>query len=209
MRISAVRCGMLLVVLVVLTLIPSASSSAQDLAVLRAGSLNKVLTGVEEVSRATGQPVSREMVMGMATEVFGRDPSEFLDLDRPTAIAMPAEGMMLQQDGVVAAVPVTDVGAAMEALTARFPTHTVDGELHTFTSEEGPSLYVIASEDYVRLGANADLVTRTNPLEAGGSGSDLSLEIYLEPVAPMIEANLSPRPRLSTVQIFCSPGGQE
>ncbi len=190
MKSITLRHGTLLVVAILFTVVPPTSTSAQDLAILRANSLNDVINGVEEISRAAGQGISREMIMGMAAGTLGKDPNEFLDLDRPMAIAMPLQGMMLQENGVVAAIPVTDAAAAIEALGTHFPNHTVEGELHSFTNEYGPSLYLIASNDYVRLGGDADLVANTNPLETDGTGSDLSLEIFLEPIAPMIEANL-------------------
>jgi len=190
MRSTALRHGTLLVVAILVTVVPATSISAQDLAILRAESLNEVISGFEEISRATGQEISREMVLGMAAGFTGKDPAEYLDLDRPIAIAMPVQGMMLQENGVVAAVPVTDAAAAIEVLANQFPNHTVDGELHSFTNESGPSLYLIATNDYVRVGGDADLVVSTDPLAAEATGADLSLEIFLEPVAPMIEANL-------------------
>lgn len=190
MRISAARFGMFVVVTVVMTLVPSASTSAQDLAVLRAESLNTVIDGVEAISSAAGQDVSREMIMGMASGVFGRDPSEVLDLDRPVVIVMPLAGMMLQEEGAVAAVPVKDATAAMEAMAAHFASHTVDGELHTFSNDLGSNVYLIETDGYLKLGSNADLVVSTDPLAGKATGSDLALDLFLEPIAPMIEANL-------------------
>jgi len=190
MKITPARRGMHVVIGVLITLGLGTSPSAQDLAVLRAESLNKVIDGVEAISRATGQEVSREMITGMASGFFGRDLSEFLDMDRPVGVALPLAGMMMQQNGVVAAVPVIDAAAAIEALTAQFAGHTVEGGLHSFTTEQGPVLFLIESDGYLRLGGDADLVTGADPLAGEATGWALSLEIFLEEVAPMIEANL-------------------
>jgi len=96
MRITPVSRGALCVVSILIFLGSPAPSSAQDLLVARAESLNKVFDGMEAISNAAGQPFSREMVLGMGSEIFGSDPSGFLALDRPVAALMPMEGMMMQ-----------------------------------------------------------------------------------------------------------------
>jgi hypothetical protein len=191
MRITLVSRGALCVVSFLIALGAPPSSSAQNLLAARAESLNEVFDGMEEISSAVGQNLSRERVLGMGSEIFGSDPSEFLALDRPVAALMPMEGMMLQQKGVVVAVPVTDAAAAIEALASRFPDHAVEGELHTFSTDQGPVLYLTAANGYLKLGGDADLVTRIDPLAAGPTGSTLSVELFVEPIAPMIEANLA------------------
>jgi hypothetical protein len=168
----------------------AASLSAQDLAVLHARSLNDVFDGVERISKASGQPVDRQELMGQATAMFGIDPGQFLDLERPVAVAMPVQGMMLQQNGLVAAVPVTDSAAAIDALKPLFESHTTDGELDVFSRAGQPMLYLMQAEGYVRVGGNRDLVTGFDPLAGVGAAADVSLEIFLEPVAPMISAGL-------------------
>jgi hypothetical protein len=190
MNFTSVRRGLIVVVGFLITFGLTTSPSAQDLAVLRAESLNKVIEGVEAVAVATGQPVSREMIMGMASGTFGLDPSEVLDLDRPLVVVMPLAGMMMQQQGVVAAVPVTDATAVIDALAVQFPDHTVEGELHTFATEQGPVLFLMETEGYLRVGGDADLVAGTDPLAGEATGSALSLEIFLEAVAPMLEGGL-------------------
>lgn len=183
--------GTLYVLSILLVLGATAPSPAQDLLVVRAESLNAVFDGMESISNAVGQDVGRQTVLGMGTEIFGTDPSGFLAFDRPVAALMPVEGMMLQQNGFVLAVPVSDAAAAITALETRLPNHAVEGELHSFSADEGPTLYLTAAEGYVRLGGNADLVKRVDPLANGPTGSALSAEIFLEPVAPMIQASLA------------------
>lgn len=190
MRITPVSRGALCVVSLLIAFVAPSPSSAQDLLVARAESLNEIFDVVEAISSAAGQDLSREMVLGMGSEIFGSDPSGFLALDRPVAALMPMEGMMMMQNGVVTALPVTDAAAAIDALASRFPNHTVEGELHTFSSDQGPALYLTAANGYVKVGGDADLVTRIDPLAGGPTGSTLSVELFLEPIAPMIEANL-------------------
>jgi hypothetical protein len=164
--------------------------SAQDLLVARAESLNRVLAGMETISSAVGQEFKRETVLGMGSEIFGSDPSGFLAMDRPVAALMPMQGMMMQQNGVVVAVPVTDAAAAIAALESRFPSHAVEGELHTFSTDDGPVLHLLIENGYLKLGGNAELVQQIDPLSYGPTGSTLAVELSVEAIAPMIEANL-------------------
>jgi hypothetical protein len=168
----------------------AAPSFAQDIAVVKLHSLNKVFDSVEAIAQATGQPVDRDMLMGMGLGMLGIQQPEFLDMEKPLAVVMPAEGMMLQQNGVVAAVPVKDAGAAIEALTTLFPTHTSEGELHTFATDQGPVLFLLVTDGYVRFGGNSDLVTRFDPLAGPAPTPAISVEIFLEAIAPMLDAGL-------------------
>lgn len=163
---------------------------AQELAVLHAQSLGDVFDGIERVSQAVGQPIARQQLMGMASGMFGIDPGEFLDFGRPVAVALPVQGMMLQQNGLVAAVPVSNADAAFAALEKLFDGHTVEGDLHVFSRADTPMLYLTLSEGYLRVGGSRDLVAGFDPLAGGDPKTDLSLEIFLEPVAPMISAGL-------------------
>jgi len=191
MRITPVNRGALFVVSILIVLGTPAPSSAQDLLVARAESLNEVFDGVEAISRAVGKDLTREMLLMMGSSVLGSDASGLIDLDRPVAAVMPVEGMMLMQKGVVVAVPVTDAAAAIDALASFFPNHAIEGEMHTFSSDQGPALYLTAADGYVKVGSNADLVTRNDPLAGEPTGSTTSVELFLEPIAPMIGANLA------------------
>lgn len=190
MRLTPMARGVLCVASILIALVVAAPSSAQDLVVARVESLNDLFDDFEAIASAVGQPMNREMVLGMGAQTFGSDPSAFLAMDRPVAAVMPVEGMMMMQKGVVVAVPVTDAAAAIEALASAYPNHQVEGDLHTFTSDEGPPFYLTAADGYVRVGGAANLVTTLDPLAGGPAGSTISIELFLEPVAPMIEANL-------------------
>jgi len=146
--------------------------------------------GIEAVAQAAGQPVDRSMLLGMGLSNLGIDNGEFLVLDKPVAVVMPVDGMMMQQKGFVASVPVTDAAPVIEALTARFATHTVDGKLHTFATDTGPVLFVLETQGYLRIGGSSDLVTRFDPIAGSQPTSAISLEVFLEPLAPMIQAGL-------------------
>jgi hypothetical protein len=201
--------GVVVGVVVLVMLGIAASSVAEDLGVVRAQSLNKVFDGIEAVAQATDQDVDRQMLMGMAVGMLGIEPSEFLDLDRPVAVVLPAEGMMLQQNGLVAAVPVTDAAAAIEALAALFPTHTTEGELHTFATEQGPVLFLMKTDGYIRIGGSSDLVTRIDPLAGREPMSALSLEIFLEPVSPMIEMGLQAAKERMKTELQAKPTDEQ
>jgi hypothetical protein len=190
MKITRVRRTVLCVVSVLVAAAVSAPCLAQDLVVARVESLDSLMADVEAIGTAIGQPVSKDMLLGMAGGFFGADPSGFLAMDRPVAAVLPVEGMMVPKTGVVVAVPVTNIEAALDALGTRFPNHTVNGEVHTFSAGEGPSLYLTTGDGYVRVGGMADLVKRIDPLANGPTGSTTSVEMFLEPVAPMIIASL-------------------
>jgi hypothetical protein len=191
MRITPVSRGALCVVLFLITLGAPTPSSAQELLVARAESLNEVFDDVEAIADAVGKDLSRGTLLMMGSSVLGTDATGFIDLDRPVAAVMPVEGMMLMQNGVVVAVPVKDAAAAIDALASLFPNHAVEGEMHTFSSDQGQALYLTAENGYVRVGGNADLVTRNDPLAGEPTGSTTSVELLLEPIAPMIGANLA------------------
>jgi hypothetical protein len=191
MRITRLSRGVLCAVSILIVLGAPAPSSAQELLVARADSLNQVFDDVEAIARAVGKDLSREMLLMMGSSVLGSDATAYIDLDRPVAAVMPVEGMMMMQKGVVVAVPVTDAAAAIDALASLFPNHTVEGELHTFSSDQGNALYLTAANGYLKVGGNADLVTSNDPFAAGPTGSTTSVELFLEPIAPMIGANLA------------------
>ena len=103
---------------------------------------------------------------------------------------MPLEGMAMQQKGLVGAVPVTDVAAAAAALSGRFGPHTEADGLHSFGEEGQPVLYAVEREGYLVVGASAELVRSADPLAAETPEGAIAAQIFLEPVAPMIQAGL-------------------
>jgi len=190
MKRTSQRRSMIVGAVVLIALGLATTGSTQELGVLRAQSLNRAFDSIEAISQAAGKPVNRQTMMGMATGMLGIDPGEFLDMERPVAVVLPVEGMMLKQNGIVASVPVTNATAAVEALAALFPNHTVDGSFHTFANDQGATLYLLENGDYLRLGGNSDLVNRFDPLSGAVGASALSFEIFLEPISPMIAAGL-------------------
>jgi hypothetical protein len=190
MQRTSSRRGLVRVTVILLVLAATTSVSAQNLALLQARSLDDVFDGVETVSEAAGEPVDREMLMMQASAMLGVDPGEFLDMDRPVAVVMPVQGMMLQQNGFVAAIPVSDTAAAIDALAGLFDSHTTEGDVHVFSKADQPLVYLIAADGYLRAGGNRDLVTGFDPLAGAKPANDLALEVFLEPVSPMIAAGL-------------------
>ena len=89
MRISPASRGALCVVSVLMAVAAPAPSSAQDLLVARAESLNAVFADVEAIARAVGKDISREMLLMMGSSILGSDATGYIDLDRPVAAVMP------------------------------------------------------------------------------------------------------------------------
>jgi hypothetical protein len=168
----------------------SQSLQAQEIGVLRVQSLNRVFDGVEAVAQAAGFPVDRQALLSTALGMTGFESSELLDMSKPVAVVVPVEVMMLQQNAVVAAVPVTDVAAAIALVEQRFVSRTSEGQLHTFATDQGPVLFLLEGDGYIRIGGSSELVSRVDPLAGEPSESAISLEIFLEPVAPMIHAGM-------------------
>ena len=104
----------LCVVSILIALLATTPSTAQDLLVARVDSLNEVFDDVEAIAQAVGQDLTREMLLMMGSSMLGSDATTIIDLDRPVAAVMPIEGMMLMQNGVVVAVPVIDATAAID-----------------------------------------------------------------------------------------------
>jgi hypothetical protein len=125
------------------------------------------------------------------------------------AVGLPVEGMMLQKNGFVAAVPVTDVTAALAAMEGRFANHSVEEGLHTFGTDEGPIFYARERDGYLLVGGNSDLVAGFDPLSVQTSGSTIALELFLEPVAPMIQAGLQAARQQVKTQMEQTAGSQE
>ncbi len=186
-RVSAL-CGMFLVVC--LALGAAAPAEAQQVAVVRVQSLDAALADIEAVAQAAGQPLNREAMVGMALGGLGITDASFLDFARPLVVTMPVEGMALQQKGLVGAVPVSDAAAAMSALSTRFGPHTEADGVHSFGGEDGAILHAVEKDGYLIVGGSADLVQTINPLDAGAPEDTISVEVFLEPIAPMLQAGL-------------------
>jgi hypothetical protein len=179
-----------MVLIVVLVLTISQSLQAQELGVLRAQSLDKVFDGIEAVAQAAGYDLDRQTMLSTALGMIDIESAELLDMSKAVAVVLPAEGMMLQQNGLVAAVPVTDVAAAIALIGEKYTSHTSEEQLHTFATDQGPALYLLEADGYIRFGGSSNLVTSFDPLAGQPPDSAISLEIFLEPVAPMIHAGI-------------------
>lgn len=169
-------------------------AAGQQLALLRVESLDGAFADLETLAEAVGTEFERGAVLGPAMQQFGIDDPSILDFKRPLVMVLPMEGMMLQQKGLVAAFPVTDSEKVFAALAAGFSGHEEIEGLHTYSNEAGPALFALGRDGYVIAGGTSDLVKRFDlgvGLDRGDAPpGNIMLDLYLEPVAPMLQMGL-------------------
>ena len=183
--------GVPVALILVLLALPA---SGQQLALLRVESLDGAFGDMEALATAVGTEFKRGDVLGPALSEFGITDSSLLDFKRPLVMVLPMEGMMMQQKGLVAAFPVAEAGPVFEALAGNFAAHEELEGLHTYSTEAGPSLYALSRDGYLIAGGTRELVQRFDlavGLDRGdGPPGNLMLDLYLEPVAPMLQMGL-------------------
>lgn len=174
-----------------LALLPAVSQAADnDIARLRVESLDALAADVERLAAAVGQPVSRDMLLGMGLQAMGIQSHDWIDGKRPIVVVFPLQGMSLGPAGIVGALPVSDAAPALNALEGMFKTHGIDGEVHTFSNETGGApIVAVARDGYLLVGGNADLLQGfdlSGVLTRGAlPPGNIALDIHLEPIAPL------------------------
>jgi hypothetical protein len=183
--------GVPVALLLALLALPAAG---QQLALLRVESLDGAFADLEALARAVGTEFERGTVLGPAMQQFGIDDPSILDFERPLVMVMPMEGMMMQQRGIVAAFPVTDAEKVFGVLAESFAGHEELEGLHTYSNDMGPVLHALFRDGYVIAGGSGDLVKKFDlgvGLDRGdGPPGNMMLDLYLEPVAPMLQMGL-------------------
>ncbi len=172
----------------VILLLWSAVAGARPLAQVRLSSLQAVLADVTTVASAAGRPVRGEDLLAELLEPFGLRELSALDATRPVVAALPLEGMLLQQRGVVLALPVAAAGPLYEVLAGDFASRGRDGELEVFSDAGGPVLYARERDGYVVAGhtrqlvADFDLAGIAAPLDGppGSVVAELDLDASVE-----------------------------
>ena len=175
-------------------LLCAGTAGGRPLAQVRVSSLQAVLADTATVATAAGQPVRGEDLLADLLGPFGLRDLSLLDATRPLAAVLPLEGMLLQQRGVVVALPVRAARPLFEALVGNFTSRGMDGDLEVFSDASGPALYAQERDGYVVAGqtrqlvADFDLAALRTPLD-GPPGSVVA-ELDLEPLAPLLLAGL-------------------
>ncbi|MDF1552838.1 MAG: hypothetical protein P1P84_07240 [Deferrisomatales bacterium] len=188
---SAVSAGCRAAVALLLCVGPA---GAGPLAQVRIRSLQAVYADAATLAAAAGRPERGEDLLGALLGPFGLRDLSVLDGTRPLAAVLPLEGMLLQQRGVVVALPVAAAGPLLDALGGNFPSRGRDGGLEVFSDAGGPVLYAQERDGYVVAGqtrqfvAAFDLAALRAPLD-GPPGSVVA-ELDLEPLAPLLLAGL-------------------
>jgi hypothetical protein len=161
----------------------------QDLLTVRVESLDAALGDVTTIAAAAGQPMTKDQLLAPMLSQLGIDDLSFLDWKSPAAMVMPMQGMMLQQKGLLLALPVADAEKAIELLASKFASHAVEEDLHVLSTDAGPQLYVASHDGYLTAGGSKDLL-RGFDLSAALSRPDappgnLVVDFNVEPIAPM------------------------
>ena len=189
----AARHIILLLILAFASQLPAAASDA-PIARIRVESLDDALADAGRLASPAGHEVSREQVLSMALAAFGVTEASWLDGTRPIVAVLPMAGMLLGEKGIVAAFPVTDAAAAIEAIAASFDGHSTVDDLHHLVRGEETSLFVIPTEGYliaspareIALAFELNTALATDDLPPG----NIVFEVLLEPLAPLAQMGL-------------------
>jgi hypothetical protein len=171
--------------------VPS-DAAGSDLMLLRLESLDAAL---EDARTLHGKDELSLEMFDEALGLFGIEGSSHLETGRPLAIVMPMQGLMLAQRGLVAALPVRDIGAVLDSMAASFERHSVEDDgLQVFGTDQGMTVYVRPEEGYLILGGNRDLVAgfeaRAALAPEAGPPGNLRMDLHLAQAAPMVKMGL-------------------
>lgn len=183
----------------------AAAAADQDIATLRVSSVNAVLGDLERLAATLGLPVDGDEVLDGAMAPLQLPGLALIDRSRPAALVFPARGLAVGANALAGALPVSDVEAALLLLEERYETHGVNGSTHTFSRSGGTSLVVRAEEGYLVVGLDPTVVGNVDLAAVLGGGDlppgNISLDIYLEEVAPVVQAGLLQGRQMVQVQM--------
>jgi hypothetical protein len=95
---------------------------------------------------------------------------------------------------LVGVFPVKEVDPAIDALKGRCSSYELDGDLHTFGGEDGTTLVVQAHDGYLVASANPSMLRSIDAASvlagAGLPPGNVTLDLQLSPLAPMLQAAL-------------------
>jgi hypothetical protein len=158
---------------------------AQNVLSVRVESLEDLLADIDTIAVALGQDEgTSEGLLAMAQGVLGLPALDWIDRKSPLVIALPLEGMMLGDQGFVAAFPVSDTNAAIEAIKASVEGVEIDedGMIH-MPMGSGKEIVLLPSKGYMISGRNPSLVGGFDP-------TDLLAGAHLPPGTIAVEFNV-------------------
>ena len=176
-----------------LALAPTLATGTPPLALLRMPSLDRALRDAKTLAEAGGVRANPEQAVEKALELLGGIELAQLDRQRPLVVSLPAEGMALKTQGLVALLPVKSPAGALEALARQSASRSRQGSLHTFSMLDGSALFARIHESYLVVGRSRDLVLGFDAKSAllwSGPPGFLQWEVHLEPVAPLLQSGL-------------------
>ncbi|MDQ7087073.1 MAG: hypothetical protein Q9Q13_04085 [Acidobacteriota bacterium] len=117
-----------------------------------------------------------------------------VDFDRPLVFVMPIEGMLLQDQGVVAVVPVRNADLALAKLIEGVEGATTQGAITALPVTEEKTVYVQPAKGYLMAAFNRRIAedARVEDLLDDGLSppGNISATIQIAPIAPMVQMGL-------------------
>jgi len=168
------------------------ATAEQNIVTFRVESLDRMIEEFQGIGGDSGIPVDRNRFLEELP--VGLPGGDWLDGGQPIVGVLPQMGMMAGDKGIVVALPVKDLDLLMAALAEKFEAHEIDGEIHSFTDEDGGAIHVWPMGKYVAAGAMKNFVADFD-LNAALDRGDLppgalALEVALEPIAPFLQMYL-------------------
>jgi hypothetical protein len=167
----------------------------QGVVVVRAESVDAVMSDLQRTMTSLGVQLPPEQVLGFVFQQLGVTELSWLDKTRPLALVLPMQGLQVTPPGIVAVVPVSDAAVALGALGSAPDTDAEEDTavVHLVTAA-GTSLFVMPSEDYLVVGLHRQLVADTDAKAAlelpDLPPGSLAIDIFLEPIAPLVQMGL-------------------
>jgi len=175
-----------------LGLLAAPAAAQQNIVTFRVESLDRMLEELQDIGDDSALSVDRDRFLtGLLVGLPGGD---WLDGGRPIVGILPQMGMMAGDKGIVVALPVADLDLLMAALGEKYTAHEIDGEIHSFSDEDGAVVHIWPMGRYVAAGAMKNFVAEFD-LSAALDRRDLPLgvvaiEVALEPIAPFLQMYL-------------------
>ncbi len=187
------RLGPVLALLIVALTFGSALAG-DTLLTVRITSLDALLDDVGVVAGAVGQPLDRGEFLASLEKLSPAVILDQVDFQRPLVFVMPMEGMLLQDKGVVAVVPVKDVDAALAELIRAVEGAKTEGAITELPFAENRVLYVQPAQGYLMAAFNRQITEDAvlgDLLEIGPTPpGNISATVQIAPIAPLIQMGL-------------------